>query len=555
MMLQFREWLFVENNVSQMLKNNPDKAAVAQVLGDVKNSLKQMAWARTIPDPQLDPAVKLFTFWIMQMQAKTKKSTAAPDSTFKHEEFWTHDQIYNWVARTFLRNSRDFVAAILVEQPNVARSKFNNLQYDLPALEKDSQVWHDKIAAQKRKAADPGRRVDLPGMPAGYYWVSLDRASCDKEAEAMGHCGNAGYKEGDIVWSMRDPKGVPHLTFIVNNKMLGESKGFANNKPEAKYHPHIIAFLLGTDKGEPIVEHILGGGYKPEANFHIDDLEKGMKEQLLAKKPQLNDYFMYLKAQAGGDEKKWKKAIDDTFNFEFNRVDVNKGEVVVKEFGDISQMIEWLKEETDSKLDQIPDFDDMEHFDSHLDLDDALGHFRNDADKENEALMDQIIAALEANLEKPEGEEGEGDDDYEDHDAAWACEQDDEVENAVRWSADDGWRMGSEGAAYKHVLHFFKQEPDHDNNGFMTDATYGGGWYIKITLKDLEALYKSIDDPTDWAQGYQEIPKYINYKYDPPYNGHSEFDDDAYNERLKEMLQDALNNLKKDEPATQEKEA
>jgi hypothetical protein len=40
--------------------------------------------------------------------------------------------------------------------------------------------------------------------------------------------------------------------------------------------------------------------------------------------------------------------------------------------------------------------------------------------------------------------------------------------------------------------------------------------------------------------------------YDQPYGGHSEFDDDAYNERLKEMLGDVLNGLKKDEPVSQE---
>lgn len=551
MMLQFREWLFVENTVSQLLKTNPDKQAVVSAQTQVRNTLKRLAWARQIPDPQLDPAVKLFTFWIMQMQATSKASTAQPGATIKHEEMWTPDMIDNWVIRTFTRDTSDFLAALLTEQPNVARSKFNNPQYNLAMLKADSEAWHEKIAQQKRKAADPGRRVDLPGMPAGYYWVSLDRPSCDKEAEAMGHCGNAGYKEGDIVWSMRDPKGIPHLTFIVNNKILGESKGFANNKPEAKYHPHIIAFLLGEDNGSPIVEYVRGGGYKPEANFHIEDLEKGLREQLLAKKPQLNDYFMYLKSVAGGDEKKWKGLIDDTFNFEFNRVDVNKGEVVVKEFGDISQMIEWLKENTESKLDEVPDLDDMTtHWEFNVSQRDALEYFKNDADKEAEELMKQIIAALEAQQDKPAKSEDDDDEDEdyddEDHDAEWACDQSDEVDNALRWSAEDGLRSGAEGEAYKSVTNFFKREQDHDKNGFVTDATYGGGWHITISLKDLEALYKSKDDPDDWHNGYDDLPNHINYRYSAPYNGYSDFDESAYNERLKEMLKEALDGLKKE---------
>lgn len=546
MILQFREWLFVENTVSQFLKSNPEQVIVTQATTIVKNTLKSLAWARSIPDDKLAPVVKLFAYWIIQMQAASKKQTQEPGSTITHENMWTGDMIRNIVMRNFVAETSDFLAMILVDQANIARSKFNNPQYTLPMLKKDSEDWHAKLAAQTRQSADPGRRVDLPGMPAGYYWVSLDRGSCDKEAEAMGHCGNAGFKEGDNVWSMRDPKGVPHLTFIVNKKILGESKGYANNKPEAKYHPHIIALLLGQENGEDIIQYIRGGGYKPEANFELSDLDRATRDELLKKKPQLDDFFMYLREQAGGDEKKWKAAMDDTFNFEFARIDVNAQEVVVKEFGDISQMIEWLKENTESKLDEVPDFDEMGDFDFHVSHRDALGHFKNNADKEAEALMDEIIKALEAK----EGDKDDDDEDYddEDHDVAWACEQDDDVSNAIDWSCGDGWRSGSEGAAFKHVAEFFKREQDHDGNGFWTDATYGGGWNIRIGLKDLEKLYKSKDDPTDWNNSYQDIPNHINFRYSPPYNGHSDFDEDAYNERLKEMLEDALKNLKKETP-------
>ena len=36
----------------------------------------------------------------------------------------------------------------------------------------------------------------------------------------------------------------PHLTFIVNDGYLGESKGFANQKPASRYHPYIARLLL-----------------------------------------------------------------------------------------------------------------------------------------------------------------------------------------------------------------------------------------------------------------------------------------------------------------------
>jgi hypothetical protein len=185
MMLQFREWLFVENTVSQMLKSNPDQPTVANLQTEVRSYLKRFGWARTIPDPQLDPLVKLVTYWLLLMHTASKKTAAAPDSTVKHEDMWTQDMIQLWI-RTLTNDYADYLATILTEQPQIARSKFNNPQYKPDNLKADSVAWHEKIATQKRKVADPGRRVDLPGMPAGYYWVSLDRASCDKEAEAMG---------------------------------------------------------------------------------------------------------------------------------------------------------------------------------------------------------------------------------------------------------------------------------------------------------------------------------------------------------------------------------
>lgn len=541
MTLQFREWLFVENTVSQSLKINPDKAAVTYIQSEVIKTLKLQDWARNIADNQLDSLVKLFTYWIILMQEKTKQLTQ--DNAVKHKDLWSGDQIRILITRTFLRNSSDYLAFLLTSQSNIARSKFNNPQYTLKSLEKDSENWHEKIALQKRKGADPGRRVDIPGMPAGYYWVSLDRSSCDKEADAMGHCGNSGYTQGDVIWSLRDSKGIPHLTFIVNNKILGESKGFANNKPEAKYHPHIVALLLGNDNGESIIEHVRGGGYKPENNFYIEDLEKGLQEKLLAEKPQLNDYFTYLKTIAGNNEKKWKELIDDAFGFDFTRIDIPNQTIIVKEFGDISQMIEWLKDNTESKLDEIPDLDGMEnHDDYQIDLDNAIDHFENYANKNNEQLMEKIIAEIE--------KENEDEDDDEEHDLKWACEKNDEVRNAIRWSCEDGWRSGSEGERFNHVSKFFKKEEDHNSLGFITDASYGGGWYIYISMKDLEALYKSQiqDDPDYWTDNYNNLSNHIEYHYEAPYNGYNDFDKEHYNERLKEMLEEVLDSFRRGQP-------
>lgn len=116
-----------------------------------------------------------------------------------------------------------------------------------------------------------------------YKWYLLDRESCSAEGNAMGHCGNAGSpKSGDQILSLRrviKHNGIayfrPSLTFIINNGILGEMKGRANNKPNSKYHPYIMGLLK-----LPFIKGIRGGGYKPEANFDVSDLTDEQRAEL-----------------------------------------------------------------------------------------------------------------------------------------------------------------------------------------------------------------------------------------------------------------------------------
>lgn len=126
----------------------------------------------------------------------------------------------------------------------------------------------------------------------GYKWFNLNRASCSAEAKAMGHCGNSprSYSDDTILSLRKDvtmgKEGVKHspvLTFILNNNnYLTEMKGRGNDKPAARYHKYIIALLK-----HDMVEGIRGGGYLPENNFSINDLDDDTKDALLADKPEL----------------------------------------------------------------------------------------------------------------------------------------------------------------------------------------------------------------------------------------------------------------------------
>lgn len=128
-------------------------------------------------------------------------------------------------------------------------------------------------------------------FPDGMFWELLHKGYCEKEGDAMGHCGNKpSVRSGDRLLSLRQivKQGGksyvrPSLTFILNrNDELGEMKGRANEKPAKKYHPHIIA-LMKSD----LIKGIKGGGYMPEHNFSLNDLDDNQREDLLDVKPEL----------------------------------------------------------------------------------------------------------------------------------------------------------------------------------------------------------------------------------------------------------------------------
>jgi len=121
-----------------------------------------------------------------------------------------------------------------------------------------------------------------------YAWVLLNRGACSAEADAMGHCGNVpSERDGDRILSFRSlvdgGRQKPHLTFILNKYgELGEMKGRANQKPNAKYHPYILDLLK-----QDFIKDIKGGGYEPENNFAIWDLKPEQTLELLKAKPEL----------------------------------------------------------------------------------------------------------------------------------------------------------------------------------------------------------------------------------------------------------------------------
>lgn len=160
-------------------------------------------------------------------------------------------------------------------------------------LEEAEQEWIDGRDNEMSHAEDsydqPKKLIDFGD---GFAWWDLGVQFCDAEGKAMGHCGNNSYmkKDGDHLLSLRHEttRGgkryhTPYLTFILDaDNRLGEMKGRGNDKPAARYHPYIIALLK-----LPIIEGIKGGGYKPENNFSIRDLDPETQAELIKANPEL----------------------------------------------------------------------------------------------------------------------------------------------------------------------------------------------------------------------------------------------------------------------------
>lgn len=169
-------------------------------------------------------------------------------------------------------------------------SSLNNFDFTYEDAIEKSNAW--KMKKNKNPKGASGRVVvnlnSVSGF-AGWTWVALDKAYCEEEGNAMGHCGNQGSEnEKENILSLRDPNDVPHLTFINYGGALGEMKGRGNSKPTKKYHPAIIALLLSDEIGT-----IRGGGYMEQKNFSFQDLTPEQQKFIKEKKPWITnpEYF------------------------------------------------------------------------------------------------------------------------------------------------------------------------------------------------------------------------------------------------------------------------
>jgi hypothetical protein len=139
-----------------------------------------------------------------------------------------------------------------------------------------------------------------------YRWYDLERSGCATEAALMQHCGNGDGLPGQTILSLRERTDIkdpitgdflekPLLTFILDTETgaLLEMKGFANEKPRADLHPHILSLL---ENYQPVKE-LVGGGYLPENNFAYSDLSPQNRHRLSKNRPDVLPLIELLKSE------------------------------------------------------------------------------------------------------------------------------------------------------------------------------------------------------------------------------------------------------------------
>lgn len=519
--------LFMEvSSLAQTLKQHQDPELVKTVKGFVRAGLDPIPFfSEPMGRKLLDRYVNFFTYQIFQdsNDSVTLQKTLSDERNRQN----AGNRIRTQVRNGYWGRWGDYFVAMGERMAG----KLNNLGYTSQIADQESADWHEELATRERGKPDQEAKVfltldHLGSEWAGWKWVDLEKGYCSQEAKAMGHCGNSGAGQGDNIVSLRDSEGYAHLTFIINDGSLGESKGRANNKPSQKYHKPIMELLKSKH-----IETIKGGGYAPENNFDFHDLHDDHKKEL-DHKPNINDPFNHMVEKYSSDPKKMVGAMNEFFdstsfqgfdgkNFSLEsfgghiqkrrRQDGKTIDAWVGRFEEIEEASKgWGHEINVGWLDNMWPEDTYHGMGS--------GELIDNLNSENK---DQIAEYLKGKVK-----------DFEEYDLDDLIAEDDDIMQALNWSAEDAQRSGNEAEAHASVT---RQLADQDEHGFFIDFQ-SDPWALKISLDNVKELHKEIRD-----DNYIPVEGHVGLKYDEPQNGYfGPFDDSHYNEMVSERLHEVI---------------
>lgn len=307
--MNFKSWFLTENTVSQIIKQKYKekyKKFIKSIGEHVKTWFTANHFHQQLSNDSIEALIKYYSYNYFKYLDGENPSV----STYRSFFYKGGESIVN--------SHKDYLISQLEENGDfnrILKSKLNDTSFTLTDLDRRVDLWHFSLESRNRTPGAKGetildlsqpiepKEISLLGSEwSGWKWVDLEKGYCDAESKSMGHCGNSGSKDGDTILSLRDENNIPHLTFILNDGNLGEMKGRNNNKPSKKYHPAILELLK-----LPLIQTVRGGGYKPENNFSLDDLDEEILEKLLEHKPDLKfDMFEYMEERMEEIRKDYK---------------------------------------------------------------------------------------------------------------------------------------------------------------------------------------------------------------------------------------------------------
>ena len=371
----------------------------------------------------------------------------------------------------------------------------------------------------------------------GVAWWHLPRASCSAEGNAMGHCGNINWRDADgsTILSLRTelPNGLvkPHLTFILDpSGYLGEMKGRSNETPAEKYHPYIIKLLQ-----QDIIKGIKGGGYMPENNFSLNDLDQETREKLLDEKPQLGTIAMMAK-KFGADHQLVTERVAKTLEslegegvrfFGYNETNKMYN---LDHWKDINQ----FAETTDGNLkNYISYVTGEEIFDMWgMDTNHYIEEFFNDMPEKLKDELKEIIQKIE---EKTPGTI----DNDEEYESMYELLKHNDLEDILT-QGNNAIMRGYESGAEGQVYNAFRKATENLENGLtLTSDKTGGEWLFdeNISLSATsDVMIELLSDETFMEEVVDQGGWLINpINIDEPYHGWDEYDEESAYDSFSEM--------------------
>jgi hypothetical protein len=204
------------------------------------------------------PAEAMFP-WMATQLARSLKEGARAWARYGATNRPAHTHEHFRQPFVFLRNSGTALGQWFADtRPDLGRMSLDDVRVEFEDWQEDQRIEQGKLAIPQGEIVfkfDDGYTIQK---------LTTDE-QLDKEGDVMQHCVGsycAAVRRGDsVIYSLRDPKGKPHVTieFDPGLRMVKQVKGKQNDDPAPKYQEYVDRFLESDvlPKMSPLAKEVL----------------------------------------------------------------------------------------------------------------------------------------------------------------------------------------------------------------------------------------------------------------------------------------------------------